>query len=69
MPYRPVPRARALVAQSLQDAGKRSLLLDRPPARPSRGPRAPILAVSVFGFVLLQPRKVRVQADGRDLVV
>ncbi len=67
MPYRPVPRARALVTQSLQDAGKRSLF-----DRRRRGHLAvlcAILAVSVFGFLLLQPRKVRVQADGRDLTV
>ena len=28
-----------------------------------------ILAVSVFGSILLQPRRVRVQADGREIVV
>ncbi len=30
---------------------------------------AAVLLVSVFGFVLLQPRKVRVQADGREFTV
>ena len=68
MPYRPVPRARALVTQSLQDAGKRSLFFDRR----RRGHLAllcAVLGVSIFGFLLLQPRKVRVQADGRDLTI
>lgn len=52
----------------LREAARHSLLLDRRRRR-HLAVLAAILAVSVFGYVLLQPRKVQVQADGRDLVV
>jgi uncharacterized protein YabE (DUF348 family) len=56
------------LAGLLQEAGQHSLLLDRR-RRGHLAALSVILLVSVFGYVVLQPRKVRVQADGRELVV
>jgi uncharacterized protein YabE (DUF348 family) len=52
----------------LQDAGKHSLLLDHRRRR-HLAVLSVVLLVSIFGYVLLQPRRVRVEADGRDVVV
>jgi uncharacterized protein YabE (DUF348 family) len=52
----------------LQDAGKQSLLLDHRRRR-HLAVLSVVLLVSIFGFVLLQPRKVRVEADGREVLV
>jgi uncharacterized protein YabE (DUF348 family) len=52
----------------LRDAQRHSLLLDHRRRR-HLAVLAAILTVSVFGYGLLQPRKVHVQADGRDVVV
>ena len=55
-------------ARLLQDAGKQSLLLDRR-RRGHLAVLATLLVISVFGYVLLQPRTVKVQADGREFVL
>ena len=52
----------------LHEAGAHSLLLDHRRRR-HLAVLSAILAVSVFGYGLLQPRKVHVQADGREIVV
>ncbi len=52
----------------LHDARAHSLLLDHRRRR-HLAVLAAILAVSVFGYGLLEPRKVHVQADGREVVV
>ncbi|HYM15629.1 MAG TPA: ubiquitin-like domain-containing protein [Dehalococcoidia bacterium] len=49
-------------------AGEGSLLLDHSRRR-HLAILVTVLIVSVFGFVLLQPRKVRVEADGRDVTL
>jgi uncharacterized protein YabE (DUF348 family) len=54
--------------RSLPDASQHSLLLDRRRRRHLAVLSAVIL-VSVFGYGLLQPRKVRVLADGREIVL
>jgi uncharacterized protein YabE (DUF348 family)/3D (Asp-Asp-Asp) domain-containing protein len=56
------------VVRLLRDAGRHSLLLDHRRRR-HLAVLSAILAVSVFAFLLLQPRHVRVQADGRDMTV
>jgi uncharacterized protein YabE (DUF348 family) len=56
------------VARLLQDAGKHSLLLDRR-RRGHLAVLVTLLVVSVFGYVLLRPRTVQVQADGREFVL
>ncbi len=56
------------MAALLRDAPRHSLLLDRRRRR-HLAVLSVILAVSVVGYGVLQPRKVRVQADGRDVVV
>src|SRR5207244_13562297 len=50
------------------DAARWSVLL-QPRRRHHLAALSAILLVSVFGFVVLQPRKVRVQADGREITV
>lgn len=52
----------------LREAGDHSLLLDHRRRR-HLAVLGVVLLVSVFGYVLVQPRKVRVQADGRDVVL
>jgi uncharacterized protein YabE (DUF348 family) len=61
-------RVGGLVRTLLDDAGKHSLLLHHRRRR-HLAVLSCILAVSVFGYLLLQPRKVHVQADGRDVDV
>ncbi len=58
---------RALAAW-LQRTTPGRILLD-PRRRRHAALLSTLLAISVFGFVLLRPRTVRVQADGRDLLV
>ncbi len=64
MPLTPGPGRFDGLVRLLHDASTHSLLLDHPRRR-HRAVLAAILAVSVFGYGLLQPRKVHVQADGR----
>lgn len=52
----------------MQDGERHSLLLGHRRRR-HLAVLSAILVVSVFGYLLLQPRQVRVQADGRDLTV
>jgi uncharacterized protein YabE (DUF348 family) len=52
----------------LPDASQYSLLLDRRRRR-HLAVLSAVIVVSVFGYGLLQPRKVRVQADGREIVL
>lgn len=56
------------IVRTLHSVGQHSLLLD-PRRRGHLAVLSAILAVSVFGFLLLQPRHVRVQADGRNMDV
>ncbi|MDP9238310.1 MAG: ubiquitin-like domain-containing protein [Chloroflexota bacterium] len=49
-------------------AARDGLLLD-PRRRPHLAVLSVIILVSVFGYGLLQPRKVRVEADGREIVL
>lgn len=68
MPFPSGQRARALLARTLDVAGRQSLLLHRR----RRGHAAVLVAltaISVFGFQLLERRTVRVLADGREVVV
>ncbi len=65
-----MPRKRAAsrfgdLMRVLGEASSQSLLLDR--RRRHLAVISAVLVVSVFGFGLLQPRHVRVQADGRDV--
>lgn len=53
----------------LRDESGRVVLLLDPRRRRHLAVLSVMLLVSVFGFVLLQPRKVRVQADGREIEV
>ncbi len=64
----PVPGRFDGLARLLRDASSHSLLLDHRRRR-HLAVLSAIFAVSVFGYGLLQPRKVHVQADGRDVVV
>jgi uncharacterized protein YabE (DUF348 family) len=48
--------------------GERSLFLDRGRRR-HLAVLSAVLIVSVFGYVVLQPRRVRVEADGREFTV
>ncbi|MHB8377228.1 MAG: hypothetical protein ACYDEB_09775, partial [Dehalococcoidia bacterium] len=64
----PRPDARALLKRASRGVTSNSLLLD-PRRRRHLAVLCVALAVTVFGYVLLQPRRVRVQADGRELVV
>ncbi len=68
MRFTPGPGRHGALARFLDDAGTRSLLLDRRRRR-HLAILSVVLFVSVFGYALLQPRKVRVEADGRELVV
>ena len=52
----------------LREARANSLLLDSRRRR-HLAVLSVVLLVSVFGYLVLQPRKVRVQADGREVVV
>jgi uncharacterized protein YabE (DUF348 family) len=54
--------------RSLPDAPRHSLLLDRRRRR-HLAVLSAVIVVSVFGYGLLQPRKVRVLADGREIVL
>ncbi len=64
----PRPDARAMLKRASRGVTSNSLLLD-PRRRRHLAVLCVALAVTVFGYVLLQPRRVRVQADGRELVV
>lgn len=68
MPLTPGPGRFDGLVRFLHDASTHSLLLDHRRRR-HLAVLAAILAVSVFGYGLLQPRKVHVQADGREVVV
>lgn len=56
------------IARLADSAGKHSLLLDRRRRR-HLAVLAAIFAVSVFGYFLLEPRKVLVEADGREVTL
>jgi len=56
------------IARLADLAGRHSLLLDHRRRR-HLAVLAAIFAVSVFGYLLLQPRNVRVEADGRELTL
>ncbi len=68
MPFALKLRARSLLTRILRDAASSSLLLHQRRRR-HLAILSVALLVSVFGYILLQPRKVRVQADGRDTLV
>jgi len=68
MPRTDGREAGSRLARLTEDAGKRSLLLDHRRRR-HLAVLAAIFLVSVFGYLLLQPRKVRVEADGRELTL
>lgn len=68
MPISPRPDVPALLRRVAHDGTSSSVLLD-PRRRRHLAVLCVALAVTVFGYVLLQPRKVRVQADGREVVV
>jgi len=61
-------RAYLPVARTLRGAGSGSVLFD-PARRRHLAILVSVLLVSIFGFLLLQPRKVHVLADGRDVVI
>jgi uncharacterized protein YabE (DUF348 family)/3D (Asp-Asp-Asp) domain-containing protein len=60
--------ARALLERALAGARANSILLDRR-RRAHLAAMCAILFVFVFGVLLLEPRKVRVLADGRELTL
>lgn len=62
----PRPGARWQVTRLMNDARKQSLLLDRR-RRGHLALLSSVLIVSVFGYLLLQPRTVQVLADGRQV--
>jgi uncharacterized protein YabE (DUF348 family)/3D (Asp-Asp-Asp) domain-containing protein len=68
MRFQPGPASRARIARVWTRFGSGSLLID---ARRRRHLAVLVvaIAITVFGYVVLQPRKVRLQADGRELVV
>ena len=68
MALTPVPGRFDGLVRLLHEASSHSLLLDRRRRR-HLAVLSAIFAVSVFGYGLLQPRTVHVQADGRDVVV
>ena len=68
MPLTPARGRFESIVRLLREARTQSLLLDHRRRR-HLAVLAAILAVSIFGYGLLQPRKVHVQADGREVVV
>jgi uncharacterized protein YabE (DUF348 family) len=68
LPLTPGPGRFDGLVRFLRDVSTHSLLLDHRRRR-HLAVLAAILAVSVFGYGLLQPRKVHVQADGREVVL
>lgn len=68
MPETPRRSARSLFRRLAHEASSSSLLLD-PRRRRHLAILAVALVVTVFGYGALQPRKVRVQADGHETVV
>lgn len=63
-----MPVMRHVAIRALRRASRSSLLLDRSRRR-HLAVLSAVLLVSVFGYGLLPPRKVRVQADGREIVL
>lgn len=68
MALTPGPGRNDGLVRLLRDAARHSLLLDHRRRR-HLAVLSAILAISFFGYGLLQPRKVQVQADGRDVLV
>jgi len=68
LPSTPGPDIRPLLAKMRVRSLPASVLLDRRRRR-HLAALVTVLAVSAFGLVLLQPRKVIVQADGREMRV
>ncbi len=62
----PRPGARSHATRLMSDARKQSLLFDRR-RRGHLALLSAVLMVSVFGYLLLQPRTVQVLADGRQV--